>query len=97
MRFLLAGLVLASSLGLGGCAQVFGSTENMKVFLSDLQTCDRDYTVAMGTGGAGLSGPSFNGSAHISCKAQKAVAGGVSAPLAPAVSSPPPATVAPPA
>ena len=61
---LLFAAVSVSVLPLGGCNTVFGNADNMKVFLSDLQTCDRDYTVALGTGGSGLSGPSFNGSAQ---------------------------------
>lgn len=65
---------IAACVGLSGCNTVFGNGDNFKAFLGDLQTCDRDYTVAMGSGGSGLSGPSLNGSAHISCKAKEPAA-----------------------
>lgn len=67
-RALVLGTVCAAALMLSGCNTVFGNTDNMKAFLSDLQTCERHYNVAVGTGGSGLSGPSFNGSATIDCK-----------------------------
>lgn len=57
----------ALALPLAGC-----QTPQLEAVFKDLQTCDRDYNVALGSGGAGLSGPSFTATGHIQCKAQPA-------------------------
>lgn len=65
MRRLLLIAMVPVALSLSAC----GTTENanLKLLLSDLQTCHRAYTVAVGTGGAGLSGPSATATANINC------------------------------
>ena len=62
MRHIL--LAAALCLTLGACAGPMQAA-----VLNDIQHCDRDYTLAAGSGGAGLAGPSFNLSGHITCKA----------------------------